>query len=66
MKMGQGGQEGRLGEDHAATRLRGFAEEVGRRADLLWWLSQNRRMSLGTTSAFVFVQAQRRRLFTLQ
>jgi hypothetical protein len=33
--MGQGGQEGRLGEDHAAARLRGFAEEVGRRADLL-------------------------------
>ena len=33
--MGQGGQEGRWGEDHAAARIRGFAEEVGGGADLL-------------------------------
>src|SRR5215210_9470291 len=33
--MGQGGQEGRLAEAHAAARVRGSASEVGGGEDLL-------------------------------
>ncbi len=43
--MGQGGQEDRLAEVHAAARVGGIAEEVGGGEDLFLALSRNRRMS---------------------
>jgi hypothetical protein len=38
--MGQGGQEARLAEAHAAAGVRGFASAVGRRANLFLAFSE--------------------------